>query len=369
MEITKVTDKNLWESLLLSFSDKTFLNSWNWGEFNKTEGNSVWRFVLYENSLPISLAQVIKIKARRGIFLFVPHGPVIAKNQNQNLKIKILNVLLEELKKIAKSQNCDFIRIAPIWEKTAENEEIFKKLGFKNAPIHMHPELTWELDLTLSSEKLLLNMRKTTRYLIKKAQSNNDIKIIQSKNPEDIEKFYKLYQETARCQNFVPFSLNYIKNEFSVFSKDDQALLFLGEYKKEVLAAALIIFWQGIAFYHHGASSLKYPKIPVSYLVQWNVISEAKKRNCHTYNFWGIAPIIDESKIKTSKFENLGSSQNKNQKFKILSQKHPWYGLSLFKIGFGGQPKHYVKTKDYSLSLKYWLNFFIEAIRRKKRNF
>ncbi|MCX6765289.1 MAG: peptidoglycan bridge formation glycyltransferase FemA/FemB family protein [Candidatus Nealsonbacteria bacterium] len=103
-----------------------------------------------------------------------------------------------------------------------------------------------------------------------------------------------------------------------------------------------------MAFYHHGASLSKFNKIPVSYLLQWEAIKEAKKRGCILYNFWGIAPeIASESDASKSK--------------------HPWAGLSLFKMGFGGYRKDYVKTQDYPITLKYYLNYIIEKIRKIKR--
>ena len=45
----------------------------------------------------------------------------------------------------------------------------------------MHPEITWELDIRKPEENLLKEMRKTTRYLIRQAEKNPDIKIIKSK--------------------------------------------------------------------------------------------------------------------------------------------------------------------------------------------
>jgi len=139
----------------------------------------------------------------------------------------------------------------------------------------------------------------------------------------------------------VPFSENYLKNEFNTFNQDDEVMIFLGRYKEETISAALIIFWSNMAFYHHGASSFKYSKIPASYLLQWEAIKEAKKRGCNIYNFWGIAP-----------------DENPN---------HPWRGLTLFKMGFGGYKKEYVKTQDFPLSNKYWLTYAIEKIRKSKR--
>ena len=354
-KIKEIKDKNIWESFLLKCGKKTFLQSWNWGEFQKKEGNKIWRLGIFENNKEfVSATLVVKIKAKRGTFLFVPHGPVLDKNAmgKPDIKYNILKTLLEELKKIAREESVNFIRISPILERNEENIKIFKDLGFREAPIHMHPELTWELDIAPSEEEILMKMRKTTRYLIRQAQKNPDIRIIRSpafakasagrQNIEDLKIFNEIYQETSERHHFVPFSLDYLKNQFSSFIDDQQILIFLGKYKDEFVSAGVFVFWQNIGFYHHGASLSKYNKIPISHLLQWEAIKEAKKRGCKSYNFWGIAP-----------------SDKKN---------HPWTGLTLFKMGFGGYKKELVKTQDFIISQKYWLNYFIEKIRKIKRN-
>jgi lipid II:glycine glycyltransferase (peptidoglycan interpeptide bridge formation enzyme) len=377
MEIKEIKNKEVWEDFLLEGEEKTFLQSWNWGEFQKMMGNKIWRLGIYEISNLksrasiygsegeeeneilfdhqisnlIGVALAIKIRAKRGTFMFLPHGPII-KSQISNLKSQILEFLLMELKKIAKKENCSFIRIAPIWERNEENREIFKEMGFREAPIHIHPELTWELDIRPSEDELLTGMRKTTRYLIRQAQKNKEIEVYQSKKIEDIEIFNNLYQATVDRHHFVPFSLEYLKNEFLAFSPDNEISIFLGKYKNEIVSSGIFIFWQNIAFYHHGASSLKYPKIPVSYLLLWEAIREAKRRGCQKFNFWGIADQNQKSKIKNQKFEN---------------KKHPWWGLTLFKMGFGGYKKEYLKTQDFPLSKKYWLTYFFEKLRKIKR--
>ena len=185
-------------------------------------------------------------------------------------------------------------------------------------------------------------MRKTTRYLIRQAQKNPDIEIVKTQNIEDLKKFNEIYCSTATRHKFVPFSLKYIQNQFSSFSPDNQILIFLGKYKNEVVSSAVIVFWQNVGFYHHGASLSKYNKIPVSYLLQWEVIKEAKKRECQKYNFWGI----------------ITPDDNKN---------HPWAGLSLFKKGFGGHRKDYVQTQDLPLSKIYYLTYIFEKMRKIKR--
>jgi lipid II:glycine glycyltransferase (peptidoglycan interpeptide bridge formation enzyme) len=267
----------------------------------------------------------------------------VTKLKTKNEKLKIMREILEYLKEIGRKEKAGFIRICSIWERTFENDLIFRNLGFRNAPIHVHPEISWILPIGKTENEILAEMRKTTRYLIRQAEKNPEIEIVKSNNSKDLEIFNNIYQQTGERAHFVPFSLDYLQKEFQAFLKDGQVLLFLGKYKGEVVAGAMIIFWQGSAFYHQGASLRRYAKIPVSYLLQWEAIKEAKSRGLKVYSFWGITP-----------------DNNPN---------HPWRGLTLFKQGFGGHEDVYVRTQDYLLSSKYWLNYSVEIIRKKKRGF
>ena len=198
-------------------------------------------------------------------------------------------------------------------------------------------------------------MRKTTRYLIRKAQREGVI-IEKRTGEKAVDDFWKIYQETARRENFVPFSKSFIEEEFNVFNKTGNALFLFGKVKNNVipdlirnpdkmdsrlrgndnntsyLASALIIFTKSTAFYHQGASI--HTKIPVTYLLQWEAIKEAKKRGCQIYNFWGIL--------------QAGRSP-KN-----------WQGLTLFKTGFGGRQIDYLPTQDFVISRRYYLTYLYE---------
>lgn len=341
MKIKEIKNKKIWEDFLDSVKDKTFLQSWNWGEFQKGLGNKIWRFGIYDNDNLILSSLIVRVNAKRGTFLFLPHGPVI-KEGKLDFKGEGFKILLNKLKEINKEEKAVYIRVSSPWERSKTNDKIFRSLGFREAPIHIHPEETWELDIKPLEKDLLMGMRKTTRYLIRKGGENEQLEISQSHKIEDLKIFNELYGKVVNRHHFIPFSLDYISKEFSLFDSDNQISIFLGKYKDEVVSSAIVIYWQGAVFYHHGASSLKYPKIPASYLLQWEAIREAKRRNCSSYNFWGVAP------------EN--SSKN-----------HPWFGLTLFKEGFGGRRKKYVKTQDLVLSQKYWINWMIEKIRKKRR--
>ena len=253
MEIKEIIQKNIWEDFLSQCQEKTFLDSWDWIEFNEKMGRKSWRFGIFEQDKLIAVFLVSKIGAKRSTFLFVPHGPVVLDDKSQiiNYKSQIIELLVNKLKEIASQESASFIRISPIWERTKENSDIFKKLGFRLSPIHMHPEVTWELDISKSEEEILKNMRKTTRYLIRQAEKNKDIEIIKSENLDDLKYFDYVYKETGKRQKFVVYKEEYIRNEFLTFVKDKEICLFLGKYKGRVAVAALFVFWQNGCFYQY----------------------------------------------------------------------------------------------------------------------
>lgn len=338
MEIKEIADKKEWEDFLRTCKERTFLHSWNWGEFQNKMREKIWRFGVFENGNMIAAVFAVKVAAKRGTFLLVPHGPV-----SQIPRPEILEPLLLKLKDIAQKENAGFIRINPVWERGEKLGAVFKKLGFKNSPLQMHPEASWKLDITPSQEELFSNMRKTTRYLIRQTQRNKDIQIKKSIDIEDVKVFSKMHEQVSHRQRFVPFSLEYLTNEFASFSKDNQTLLLFGTYKGEIAAASFVIFWSGIGFYHHAASLPKFAKYSIPYLLLWEAICEAKERGCELYDFWG--------------YVNPKGHPS-----------HPWAGPTLFKMGFGGKATEYVVTQDYPLKPSYSITWLFEKVRKFRRH-
>lgn len=336
-EIKNIDSREEWTDFEQKYAPHSFLHTWEWGLAQQELGYKIFRLGIYQAEQLVGIAFVYKIKAKRGSFLFCPHGPLI-NYQEKDIFYELINYI----KKLAQQEKVDFIRISPLLKDSQNNQDIFKNLGFKNAPIHMHPEIAWILDIKADSDQLLREMKKRTRYSINKAQRDG-VKIIKTKNINHIDEFYNLYQKTANRQDFVPFSKEYIQKEFEIFSSQDKAMMFFAYYQDIPIATAIIIFANNSGFYHHGASIRKFAQIPASELLQWEAILEAKFRGSKLYNFWGIAPLD--------------------------KKRHPWQGLSRFKMGFGGFAEEYIHAQDLILSPKYFVNYLIESIRKIKRGY
>lgn len=331
----EIINKQEWEAYLKTHTEANFLQSWSWGEFHESLSHTILRTGFYkENKLEGVMLTVVE-KAKRGTYLTVPGGPIVNWNDKQ-----LVNVFKDAVVKTAKDNNCAFVRVRPQLESNDFSKSIFKKLGFRTSPMHLHAELTNQLDITKSDEDLLAHMRKATRYEIKKAQKLG-IRVEESQDAKGIKKFYELQLDTAKRQGFVPFSFAFLEKQFRIFAASNQAILYSAYFEKKLLAQAFIIFYGNEAVYHYGASTIEGRNYPGAYLLQWNAILEAKKRKIKTYNFWGVAK----------------------------EERHRFANLSMFKRGFGGEDFEYLHAQDLVINYpKYILNYAIEMLRKKMRH-
>lgn len=336
IEVKQIENKIEWEDFLRKHEEANFLQSWNWGEFHKRLGKGVLRTGFYRGKQLAGVMLSIVENARRGRYLTVPGGPIIDWGESE-----VVDEAFVEMKRIALEKDCVFVRIRPQLVTSESAKQIFKTHGSKSSPMHLHAELSNVLDITKSEEELMAQMRKTTRYEIRKAQ-NLGIKIEISKDEKAIKAFYDLQIETARRQKFVPFSYSFFQEQFKVFFEKDQALLYTSTLAGRVLAQAFIIFYGAEAVYHYGASTDEGRKYPGAYLLQWEAIKEAKRRGMRRYNFWGVAP--------------------------ETARDHRFYGVSVFKRGFGGEDVSYLHSQDLVIdNFRYLINYVVEVARKRLR--
>jgi len=358
-----IADEKAWESFLKTREDQNFLQSWYWGETQEKLDKKIFRLGVFSSqacrsfkpdlSLLQGIVLLIKEEARRGSYLACPAGPLL-NWENKDL----FPFFVAEIKKIAKKERVCFIRIRPQLLDAPENQKLFKNQGFIPAPMHMHAETTWQLSLQKAKPKkhpvlkketpgvkgigkdLLRNMDKGHRYEIRKAKKKG-VKVVASRDLKDVNILYQMQLETAKRHHFVPFSKKRLRAEFEAFLKNDNALLFKAIVKKHPVAIAMFIYYGKEIVYHYSASTQEARKTSASYLVLWEAIKEAQKRNIKRFNFWGIAP--------------------EGQKH------HRFAGLNHFKKGFGGFQVDYLPAHDLPLKPTYWLTFLFETLRKKVR--
>jgi len=341
MRLQPIHNSNVWDSFVVEQDSYSFLHSWAWGEVQKKTEEDILRIGVYEDSNLIAVFLAIVVRAKRGAFLFVPHGPIFKQNADVQ---KIVEEVSRFLRQEATKRATSFVRVSFLLEDTSKNKTLVSRLGYRGAPIYMHAENSWMLPLEKTEEELLLDMRKTTRNLIRRADKEGVV-IESSTDDEHLDSFMGLYNDTVQKHHFTPFARSFLRTEIDEFKKRggvSDAKLYTARWNDTVLSSAIIIYYGNNAYYHHGANSSHHTKIPSSYALQWRAIQDAKHAGKTMYNFWGIT--------------------------KSTNPHHPWAGLTKFKKGFGGIGKDYLHAQDIRVSHKYWIPYTIDTIRRMRRH-
>jgi lipid II:glycine glycyltransferase (peptidoglycan interpeptide bridge formation enzyme) len=146
-----------------------------------------------------------------------------------------------------------------------------------------------------------------------------------------METFWKLLAETAARDRFHTHERAYYEKMFVALAggqhRNAAMRLWLAEREGAAIAGALTVEFGGTVTYLHGASRNEDRKYMAPYLMHWHIISDAKARGFREYDLWGTAPTEDE--------------------------KHPWAGITRFKVGFGGADAAYLGAWELPVN-RFW---------------
>jgi len=306
------------------------------------------------------LLLLIKYIDRNTCFAYVPYGPKLEPSfENQGL-------FLEQLSESIKPQlpsNCIFIRYDLSWENQWADEEVYfdsvgnwigpppnktqeYRVNFNTVNWNLQksiednlPKNTFFLDLTLSEQDLLSNMRYNTRYNVRKANKKG-IRV-REYGMEHIGDWYKLYRDTAVRHNMplqnAGFFSTILENQDN-HEKGVVVKMLMADIDGEFLSSMFLVLSKERGTYLYGASTSCKNNLMASYALQWESIKVAKKWGCTEYDMFGSAP-------------NLNLS-------------HPLHGVHVYKKGFGGNLYHRMGCWDYPYNKKTYDLFKIQEIKQ-----
>ncbi|MBR0242367.1 peptidoglycan bridge formation glycyltransferase FemA/FemB family protein [Candidatus Saccharibacteria bacterium] len=314
------------------YPQANFLQSPAYGNMNELLGCKV----IQEDFDGKGFALMIVRDAKRGRYLEIPCGPLADWNDREALKM-----IFDKIAEVGKKEKCVFVRIRPQLLNTPENLKLLEGLGLKKSPMHLAAEHTVILDLTKPEEQLLAEMRRQTRYEVRRAEKLG-IKVTSSNTEEIFKEFHKVQAETAKRQGFIPPSLKTLLAEREAFG--EQIQIYCAETADgQPIAYGLIITSGEEGDYYEAASTDLNRKLPGAYALLWQVTRDLKKNGYRRFNLWGIAP---------------------------AGQPHHRYaGVTTFKTGFSDEITEFVPAHDLVLSkIRYAADFAFETLRKKKRH-
>ena len=304
----KATNAEEWNDFVKRQQYSNFLGSWEWLSFWENMGARVDRYKIVDkqNNL-VGLLGWREVRALRGRYNFFDLGPFIDWSNSDLVK-----QTLRFIYKKTKEQKLWFYRIGPNVEDSVSLKKFLRKQRLiKSNSITNNGRTTLIIDLTLSTEDLLAQMRKNTRYYIRQAKNKYGIKVKMVSDMSKWKDFEYIFKDTLVRQDWTASSLIYMKKQFEFFSKNGFSRMFYAEYKNEIIAIAIFTAFGDEVIYHHSGSLTKFRNIPSMYLLLWEAILWYKSKGFNRFNMFGVT-----------------WSENKEDSL---------YGVSLFKKGFGGR--------------------------------
>ncbi|MDP2586328.1 MAG: peptidoglycan bridge formation glycyltransferase FemA/FemB family protein [Candidatus Komeilibacteria bacterium] len=312
MELKLVSQQEL-DDFVASQEHAQFLQSWSWGEFQKTLGREVWRFGIEENNEIIASATLIEMPLGwQKSYLYCPRGPIIKNGLLAEQKTEILKLILSKARDLTiqtKQGEEIFFRLEPTFPLPTSQIKL-------KSTKSIQPPDTLILDLQQSAEQLLADFHPKTRYNIKLAEKHG-VKI-EKLEAGQFDQCWPLFQQTGERDQFGLHPRGYYQKMLAL---DEVELWVARNAENAIIAANLMVFYGNTATYLHGASDYNFRQMMAPNLLQWMLINEAKNRGFINYDWHGIAP--DDS------------------------VNHPWLGVTRFKKGFGGQAISYPGTYDF----------------------
>ena len=325
-------------------SPSSFLQSWEWGEFQRALGHRVQRLKIKD----LLQAQVVirELPAGRS-YLEVAKGPILATGDppageaGWRLAIEEFE---RKIREMGSGEKATLARINPPYERgRLDLSEVWRKPAILVR--QLEPENTVLVDLTKSEDELLQHMHEKSRYNLRLAAKKGAKVEIATDSDKAFEQFLGLLEETAKRDGIVSWPRERFRKFREIFMSpphlssptegggspsrnfpppggeelparsaggkeggSPRAELLIGSLNGRVLAGAIVMLFGDSGTYLYAASSALERNANVPSLVLWEAIKLAKARGKRWYDMWGVAPANEPN--------------------------HPWAGITRFKTRY-----------------------------------
>ncbi|MBI2625985.1 MAG: GNAT family N-acetyltransferase [Candidatus Nealsonbacteria bacterium] len=250
----KITNKNEWQGLLDKVLFKTFFHNIEWEEFLEKQFKWLkFERYAYNNSALLSLARVGDKLISHPFCEYGGPLPLVE------------NIDAEEFKRDLFSEFQNSIRIS------------------------FHPYLAIDVKRSVLSTsgrvsyfvEGALDLRKTTRHEIEKAQRNN-LQIEKCRNQKDLQSFYNLHIKSAKRHKIPAYPLSF----FDYFANSAESEIILAKNNGKVIAGSVFLFYDKFVHYFQNAIDEKHKNMGANYLILWQQIQRCLQNN-KVFDFGG----------------------------------------------------------------------------------
>lgn len=330
-KLIELTPKNAdaWDKFVLSHPIGSVHQTADWAIFqNEIHGRGPVHGYAAEHGGKIEAA-ILCVQMNTGFlgkkWWYAPRGPVF-----DPAKPAAGEWLLTESAKKLQKYGGIFLRTDPY-----VSDEFRFDRKMRKSTQQYQPTDTLVLDLTQSDDELRAAMKRKGRYNINLAEKKGvtcESVAFARLTQKNLKDYWRLTSATTDRDGFAGHPLSYYE-KFLKFLPKYATLFFAYAEDGSPVATAISTFCGKKSIYYFGASTSdpEYRNLMAPYRLQWEMMQEAKKRGCTSYDFLGIAP------------ENQPA--------------HPYAGISEFKWKFGGARQTFAPGRELVFD-KFWYTLY-----------
>lgn len=284
------------------------LQGWGFGEARKALGQQPMRFLIRRGGSTVGALQLVRKRLVPGVStLYAPRGPALES-------LDLLPDLAGPLRKLARVTDayCKLEPPAPVRavdSDTAtggapqqEESPVPQRLGPFHRSQPEQPEHTILADLGRDPEEMFAGLHKMARRNVRTAERLG----VEVARDEDFEAFWHIFSATNERAKLRSFPRDYYETLLREGNRHGgQAYLVLSRHEGQALAGGFFLGLGDTTAYLYGGSvrderqptegeKRKDAKAPDAFY--WNAMLDAREHGYRTFDFWGIPPVLDESK-------------------------------------------------------------------------
>ena len=237
-----------------------------------------------------------------------------------------LSHLVEEMRQ----EGLVYVDCAPDWLQMAPKPALEFESNWKALSAG---RVSLRLDLTKTSDELLAQFRKNTRYEVRRAERAN-LTVAPATGPAEMEEFLSLYLRLAGRKGFSADSPDHLRTILRwIIAEPSRGALLLARDSDGTAGGAVIVRSGKRCWYVWGAND-KREHVSAGHSLQWHALLWAQSQGCTEYDFGGYTP---------------GATS----------------GPAWFKEGFAGETVHFVPAHRYVFRAR--CHAIVQAVARMRR--
>jgi len=270
------------------------LKLYNWNTFKTSNGNNIYI-----------------LKTPVGGFVKIQRPKLLNESE------------LDEIDKICKENNALFIKLDP---NIGQDLHMLKQKGYRLSKELLCPSLTLYINMEKMETELWNGLSHSAKYSINRAKREGAYtELVQNPDEEQLEKFYKVYLETAKYRKLSIKNIADLKKRVEVF-KNESYIVFVYDKEKNLVGCKFYLGHKGNIWYIYGGTSSKgRVKSKAGYLLMWSSILYFKEKGYKYLDLEGISdPRLPKSIVSWGGFSHF------KERFNGTLVEFPWPQIKYF---------------------------------------